>query len=336
MSGEPNTTLQRAFDLIEGEAYDEAKVLINSYLATHPYDADAWWLLSHATDDPEEAASALKNVLRMEPNYPRAAELASELEAQAATAASSRRVEAESLFLEEDDFEEISPAMPVSATPAAKTSSRRGLIWLLAAAAIVLVVVAIFILASRTPAEITGSATEVAAATQQSVGDMTETIEPTQDSAGESTPVVEETPAEAESTPAAAETPADSGTAMIDGIEPEGAQAFYGALGALGVIEGSGEVVTTAKGRTLTFSVCSSPSVDGLRNAALDVMSSMAGVAGTVEGNVEAVGVRLVNCDAANEMLRYVVVDVASAVNFASGALNQSSFAAAWDAEANQ
>jgi hypothetical protein len=344
MSGEPNTTLQRAFELIEGEAYDEAKVLINSYLTTHPYDADAWWLLSHATDDPEEAASALKNVLRLNPDYPRAAELAGELESQATTAAPNRNVDADALFLEEeDDFEDLSPAAPVGVTPEAKSGGRRNLTWLLIAAAAILVIVAVFILTNRQPAEIPGSATEVAQATQQAVEGMTETVEATAASAVEDPtpePAVEETPAEPEATaaPAVDETPVPGGeaTSVIEGLANEPADAFYSALAGLGVVEGSGEVVETSKGRTLTFDVCTAASVTGLREAALEALTTMAGMSNSVQDSVDAVGVRLVNCAAENAVLRYVVVDLASAVDFSSGALSQTSFAAAWDAESSQ
>lgn len=344
MSSEPNTTLQRAFELIEGEAYDEAKVLINSYLTTHPYDADAWWLLSHATDDPEEAASALKNVLRLNPDYPHAAELAGEIEAQATTAAPNRNVDADALFLEDDDaFEEITPAAPVGVTPEAKTGGRRDLTWLLIAAAAILVIVAVYILTNRQPAEIPGSATEVVQATQQAVDGMTETVESTPAAVADDPtpePAVAETPTEGEATPAAAvdETPAAGGTSTsaVEGLASEPADAFYSALSGLGVVEGSGQVVATSKGRTLTFDVCAAASVTGLREAALEALTTMAGMSGTVQDSVDAVGVRLVNCDAGNAVLRFVVVDLTSAVDFSSGALSQTSFAAAWDAESSQ
>jgi cytoskeletal protein RodZ len=217
------------------------------------------------------------------------------------------------------------------------------LTWLLIAAAAILVIVAVYILTNRQPAEIPGSATEVAQATQQSVDGMTETVEATPAAAADDPtpePAVEETPTEAEATPAPAvdETPAASGdaTSAIEGLENEPADAFYSALSGLGVVEGSGQVVNTSKGRTLTFDVCTAPSVTRLREAALEALTTMAGMSGTVQDSVDAVGVRLVNCDAANAVLRYVVVDLASAVDFSSGALSQTSFAAAWDAEASQ
>lgn len=75
-----DSALTEAYTLIEDDNPDQAKTLLEPYLSEHPDDPDLWWVYLHALDDPNEAQQALEKVLELDPNYPGAESLATELE----------------------------------------------------------------------------------------------------------------------------------------------------------------------------------------------------------------------------------------------------------------
>ena len=77
--------LKQAYDLIEAGNPDGAKALLRPILEIEKDNADVWWLYSHAVTDAETARLALNNVLRVDPNYPEARDLLSQLEVQQTT-----------------------------------------------------------------------------------------------------------------------------------------------------------------------------------------------------------------------------------------------------------
>jgi hypothetical protein len=79
MSEMADERLSKAFRLIEADELSAARAILDGVLAGEPDNADAWWLYAHAVSDPADAQRALDNVLRIDPMYPGAAELAQEL-----------------------------------------------------------------------------------------------------------------------------------------------------------------------------------------------------------------------------------------------------------------
>lgn len=75
MSDETKGALSQAFEAIEAGDLDAARGILEPILEVEPDNADAWWVYSHALTDPEQAQTALENVVRINPNYPQAAEL---------------------------------------------------------------------------------------------------------------------------------------------------------------------------------------------------------------------------------------------------------------------
>jgi len=67
--------LEKAYRLIEADELGAARAILQPLLDEEPDNADAWWLYAHAVTDPEEARDALANLLRLDPDYPGAAEL---------------------------------------------------------------------------------------------------------------------------------------------------------------------------------------------------------------------------------------------------------------------
>jgi hypothetical protein len=82
MSDIRSLALSRAYELVEAGKPEEARTVLEPILINDRDNADAWWIYAHAVTDPTEARHALGNVLRVNPNYPGAAELMGTLEAQ--------------------------------------------------------------------------------------------------------------------------------------------------------------------------------------------------------------------------------------------------------------
>lgn len=61
--------LNTAYDLIQQEQDDAALAILRPIVEAEPTNADAWWLITYATDDPQEARRALVNVLKAQPGH---------------------------------------------------------------------------------------------------------------------------------------------------------------------------------------------------------------------------------------------------------------------------
>ncbi|HVU15182.1 MAG TPA: DVUA0089 family protein [Phototrophicaceae bacterium] len=80
--------LQQAYRLIrEGNKQDAARLLV-PIVRADPLNADAWWLLANAVENTQQQARALRRVLSLRPNDPRATEMLARLQANAALSAS--------------------------------------------------------------------------------------------------------------------------------------------------------------------------------------------------------------------------------------------------------
>lgn len=75
-----DTTLTRAYELIEANRIDDARQLLEPLLAEYPEDADLWWVYAHAVEDPTEARRALDRVKQIDPEYPEVDQLLQEVE----------------------------------------------------------------------------------------------------------------------------------------------------------------------------------------------------------------------------------------------------------------
>ena len=67
--------LQKAYELVEADQYQEAEALLEPLLVQHPDNPAVWWVYSHAVKDSEKGIEALNNVLRLDPDYPGARNL---------------------------------------------------------------------------------------------------------------------------------------------------------------------------------------------------------------------------------------------------------------------
>jgi hypothetical protein len=82
MSSSHDPQLVRAYELIKSGQAAQAGALIKNYLADHPRDPDAWWLMAHAVIQPDVKQKCLEKVLAFNPNHAKAREKLDRLQQQ--------------------------------------------------------------------------------------------------------------------------------------------------------------------------------------------------------------------------------------------------------------
>ncbi len=343
MSDVTNPDLTRAYQLIEADELDQARTVLDNYLETHRDNADAWWLYAHAVTDPMDAQNALRNVLRLAPDYPGAKALLSESEQiltptrdnAGITRLASRPVAADDLnrapdFLDrlddadDSDFDLDSDVLDfgdndefgddVDEDEDQPTPSRR-LQFLLIASLIAVVLVALALVLTnraRNP-QPTATTAALASATSPAV-----IIVPTETATAGSQieTTAEVLPATTDSvdlTLTATETN-DTGTAGGN------FESVYSAMSAYTVLSDSAGVEQTNLGSTFLISICNDPA-NGLVTTALNAVETLTAQAAVLEGQAEYIGVRVVDCNRDNLVLRTLAVSLADADAFSDGSL---------------
>lgn len=77
----PSARLQQAAELIKAGNRAAAYAILREIIPQMPNDWRAWWSLAHASTNPNERIQALKRVLQLKPDHPKAAEALSKLQA---------------------------------------------------------------------------------------------------------------------------------------------------------------------------------------------------------------------------------------------------------------
>lgn len=83
----PSARLQQAAELIKAGDRAAAYAILREIIPQMPNDWRAWWSLAHAATNPNERIQALKRVLQLKPDHPKAAEALSRLQAAQPTPA---------------------------------------------------------------------------------------------------------------------------------------------------------------------------------------------------------------------------------------------------------
>ena len=91
MSDPTRQQLQQAYQLIKTGQREQAGVILIAILKQDRDNADAWWLLANASNEPDKARQALENVLRIRPDDVRARQRLDKLDAPPSEAPSSAR-----------------------------------------------------------------------------------------------------------------------------------------------------------------------------------------------------------------------------------------------------
>ncbi|MBI5930839.1 MAG: tetratricopeptide repeat protein [Chloroflexi bacterium] len=79
MADDLQKQLERVYALIQREQSDDALQILRPLLEEHNDNADVWWLMANAVDDPRQARRALVNVLKINPRHSRARNLLEKL-----------------------------------------------------------------------------------------------------------------------------------------------------------------------------------------------------------------------------------------------------------------
>ncbi len=324
MSDVTEQALMREYELIEEEKLTEAEVLLKPILDQEPDNADAWWLYAHAVSDPETARLALNQVLKLDGSYEGAQELLVQLddnyagptlETQRTTAVPPTTLP--SLPDDDDvdspdflaDMEEAKEAVArfdddfslddIEEGGPDATPAKRGFPLVPVVIALILIVLVVILLLANPFGTPSSSPT-------QQVGVASETA------------ALAVTP-----TPVAA---TDISTAEVSN------SAVAQALSAFELVEGTVTTVDTSLGRTQIAGICTSTS--NMRESLGSAMASLATISETVDADVEAIGVTLVDCENGNSILRVIAVPVADALAYSAGDLAEADFQARWVAAA--
>lgn len=75
MSESVQEQLKQAYELIRAKKRKDAIVLLLPILKDDEDNANAWWLLANALDDPDDTREALQNVLRLRPEHDKARQM---------------------------------------------------------------------------------------------------------------------------------------------------------------------------------------------------------------------------------------------------------------------
>lgn len=349
--------LQRAYELIEADSLEDARAILGEIVAADRNNADAWWLLTYAVDDPQEARNALSNVLRIDANYPGAQTLLATLDSStpAKMAASSpgtgisrlpTKAAATVSASEDDDFDfddedalDLSDGDDFDFDLDDVDDDR--------------------VIDNIDAIDDFDFGTELSGDDDDFDSDFGDDFDEEDDDLedededdgsprrrlllafiallvlivvvavvfvvkpfGTTTPGGQATSTQqvsdvATNTPDTLPT-ADPSAATIDSAALEG---FYTALSAVQVLPDSGVVESTALGNTLSFTICVE-SRRTLPTVITDAIRAIAGQSTSVADQVDAVGARFVNCADNNSPLRHVVVSMIDALDFASGTLS--------------
>ncbi|MFZ4814986.1 MAG: hypothetical protein ACOYL5_10665 [Phototrophicaceae bacterium] len=159
------TTLSKAYELIEANRIDEAHDLLEPLLEGYPNESELWWMYAYAVDDPEKAVSALQRVVALDPTNNEAKALLDQATAEVTPIAQSSGIKP------------IRPIKPLSVMPATSpesngedadddgdpeptdTTARGGINWVAIAAVTGIFVIALIILGFTLLRNNTGNAT---------------------------------------------------------------------------------------------------------------------------------------------------------------------------------
>lgn len=308
-------TLEQVYGLIEADKLAEARALLEPLLDEYQDHTDLWWLYAHAVEDPDKAQRALANVMRLDPEYPGAAQLAQTLRSQHKTPMPPAPQSIPGLDKDAgddiDDFDDddFDFDMFEDAREKPRRSRRLLRVLLLLLLVIVLVLGAAIVLSTlgRPAAEV---AAEPSPTADDSIIVPTDELFPTPEDEQVLTPEPEEPEATAEA-------------ASVDAFT-----GLYAVLADFDVPSGGIVLSQTSLGETVVVSVCSEP---GLEAGAMlkDVMDALAEQLGILPPEAEALAVSIADCDQ-DGTPRLVGVPVADAAAYADGEIDDRDFQRLW------
>jgi hypothetical protein len=319
MGNELDNALSQAFDLIEADRLDEARLLLKPILETDKDNVDVWWLYAHAVTDPETARLALHNVQRLDPTYLNANELLYSLDAQSTSDMS--------VITSSDKDPSFLPTVPATlpGLPGYKAASGqdkgsdpiegttdvlplyRRPVFLLGIGSIIFVIIAALVIL-RPSVEGESVMVTPVATTSQNVENPTAIIQPTVE---EVTVTNQDVPTSTAAIRVDAEIYRDLATALAD----------------FNIAEGGIAIEETSLGDTLVVSICTQAG-KRLRDTLPEVIMAVAKQVHVIP-EAQGIGIRMLDCEGESTLLIVgAKVDDIQAYN--SGDLSQETFQAKW------
>lgn len=353
MSKSTNAILQRAHELIENNQHEQAQEVLAPLLEAEADNPAFWWVYAHAVSDSAIGTGALDRVLQLDPTYPGARELktdvlavqdlvAAEIEADSGLAATPQ---AFTDFSSIDDWEDIKPVVEIESE---NPRTGRGFVLLIVA---LLVIASGVLLVLSGVIDVSEITTLFGAPTQEPVivvSVSTEAISPTDtpvqaSATNEPTPVATEAEAvvtitEASSTAEPTEVPAPASTSLPT-FEPTAVPAPISVTEFIALVARrvSGFVIdveqsslrTTELGETVDMRVCAEPG-EQFNERLNSVLDSAVASHDRIPEEVEAVAVSLVNCSDPNATVRTIGVSRDILDDFATDDIDRKSFQQSW------
>lgn len=343
MSNSVDATLQDAFELIEQGQLEEARTLLEPLLKTESDNPAVWWIYAHAVDDPDEGHKALDRVIQLDPTYPGASDLKTQITMSHAPATG-----------DVDDWDDLD--FEPDTEFAESANQRRSPIRFLVIAALVIVgVIALFAILSSlfgtsepTPTAVAEVETEIPTTNAQII----DTVEPTdevssteENATATDIPAVEETdeddvtltdtPTEIPATEIDEATPTLEPTdnPPTDTVEPTAESSFASSiaanLGEYEVAETDIEVRSTLLGETLVVNVCATPGPESslILNGVMDVLVDSNS---SLTDDIEAIAVSLIDCANDDGQSRTIGVDRTVMQQLADEEIELKDFQRAW------
>ena len=320
----PDRALNEAYELIEADKLSEAEEILKPILEQEPDNVDAWWLFAHAVTDPETARMSLNQVLRLDNSYEEAQILLNRLDQVRLQAFESETepvtpvgpppsLPDENFDLEQFEASNFDDSGPIFGSsfddePLETASGNRGLRFIPGILVILALIVAVILLvlnpfAGNIPVvevEPTEPPTQVAQQVSTSVFP---------------TPTAEE----------ALDLPIALGATSENNIT-----SVASALQESDLVSDAVGTTDTALGNTLLAAICSSTSGTAMREITTNAMNVIASTGGSLDGEVEAVGVALIDCDVTNSVLRIIAVPIETATAFNDGEIDSNTYQSQW------
>ena len=364
MSDSTNAILQRAYEHIEKDELEQAQAILAPLLETDDENPSLWWVYSHALRDRSIGQLALDRVLELDPSYPGAEELKSDvLEVQEQDEdlvglemdADGRAQSSSELAI--DDWEDLQPVLD---TDADSSGSRRGFVLLIVFLLIVASGAALVasgavdisellsgILPSPEPAVIVVSAptdepTPIEIEASVTATAQEATLAPTElaTSETEAEPTAQATALETNEVDAEEPT-ALASVEVTATVEPSPAAdetatplaAFIGdvadSISEFDIIRESSGMEDTLLGDTLVLQLCAIPGRE-FNERLTRVMNAVVGLADQIIEDIEAVAAGLRNCDDPEASLRIIGVNVSAITEYANEEMDAKDFQRAW------
>lgn len=344
MSDAVSQSLTDAYELIESGQLNKAREVLEPILETHDGNPDAWWLYAHAVEDPVEARVALDNVMRLDPQYPGADELAQQLTQDTGDQFEIENSDIEPLefdlvdedasFDDEIDFGEdfdLDDDDDFDLTQEAPRE-RRGVFLrlLMTVLVLVLLVIGAFFLINTlglldtdTAEDPTEEPAVVVEPTETLEEEPAVVIEPTEEIDVEPEPTEIDVDDE-DDLPEPTEVP-------IDDVDAQVVSGVIASLAGFELYSEEIDLAQTTLGTTSLVSVCAAPGAS-LRDTIDSIMPLLAAQDELVDDSAEdAFGIRLVLCDD-DQILNIIAVSRQDAIDYSTGDLSLSEFRSRWQA----